>query len=92
MIFIFLLLADTTLFDVCCKYEIQPKMSKYLRKLHDFEIVVVCDDSSSMNSVIDHTQRTRWNELCSIVKIIVEIGVIYNPTGVDIHFLNRAPI
>jgi len=64
-------------------------MAEHLRKLRDFEIVIVCDDSGSMMTQVDGTQRTRWDELCSIVKLIIEIGVIFDSNGVDIYFLNR---
>ena len=64
-------------------------MAKYLPSLLDFEIVIVCDDSDSMKNPIRKTNRTRWDELCSIVKMIVDIGVIFDSNGVDLYFLNR---
>lgn len=91
-IFISDFLGNSRLCQVCCKYEIQPKMSKYLSRLSVFEIVIVCDDSSSMMSLVDGTQRTRWDELRSIVKIIVEIGVLFDSNGVDVYFLNRPAV
>jgi hypothetical protein len=71
------------------KYEIKKTMADRLLILQDFEIVIVCDDSGSMKTPVDGTQRTRWNELCSIVKIIIEIGVVLDSNGVDMYFLNR---
>lgn len=65
------------------------QMAERLRKLRDFEIVIVCDDSGSMRTPVDGTQRTRWDELCSIVKIVLRVGVIFDSNGVDIYFLNR---
>ena len=38
---------------------------------------------------VDGTQRTRWDELCSIVKIVIRVGAIFDSNGVDIFFLNR---
>ena len=64
-------------------------MAERLRKLRDYEIVIVCDDSGSMKTPVDNTPRTRWDELCSIVKMVIRIGVIFDSNGVDIHFLNR---
>jgi nitric oxide reductase activation protein len=64
-------------------------MANHLLKLRDFEIVIVCDDSGSMTMKVDNTEKTRWDELRSIVKVIIEIGVIFDSNGVDIHFLNR---
>ncbi|CAF1519867.1 unnamed protein product [Didymodactylos carnosus] len=42
-----------------------------------------------MMTPVDGTERTRWDELCSIVKIVLEIGTIFDSNGVDIFFLNR---
>jgi hypothetical protein len=64
-------------------------MGQYLLELNDYEIVIVCDDSGSMNTKVDNTDKTRWDELRLIVKILIEIGVIFDTNGVDIHFLNR---
>lgn len=80
---------DAALNEVCLELEIQKKMAERLRKLQDYEIVIVCDDSSSMMTKIDGTDRTRWDELCSIVKTVLKIGVIFDTNGVDIYFLNR---
>lgn len=67
-------------------------MVKRLQQLRNFEIILVCDDSGSMMTTVDGTQRTRWDELCAIVKIIVDIGVLFDRNGVDIYFLNREPL
>jgi hypothetical protein len=46
-----------------------------------------------MNSpVAGPTDVTRWNELCRILKIGIKIGLIFNPEGIDIYFLNRQPL
>jgi hypothetical protein len=42
-----------------------------------------------MLTKVDGTQRTRWDELCEIVKMVLKIGVIFDGNGVDIYFLNR---
>ena len=73
---------------VARKYEIKKSMAERLLILREFEIVIVCDDSGSMMTTVDGTQRTRWDELCSIVKIVLEIGVIFDTNGVDIYFIN----
>jgi len=79
---------DTSLRAVARKYEIPMATVERLRILRDFEIIIVCDDSGSMMTTVDGTQRTRWNELCSIVKIIIEIGIIFDSNGIDIYFIN----
>ena len=42
-----------------------------------------------MQTQVDGTNRTRWEELRDIVKIVLEIGTIFDSSGVDIFFLNR---
>ena len=71
------------------KYEIERNLANHLYLLKDYKIIIVCDDSGSMNTIIDETNRTRWDQLCYIVKIILEIGTIFDSNGVDIHFINR---
>ena len=71
------------------EYEINSVLSEYLPQLRDFEIVFVCDDSTSMKITVDGTANTRWNELCKIVKKLLPITLMFDDNGVDIHFLNR---
>jgi hypothetical protein len=89
LIFISNLIGNGELTKICRDLEIQSKMAKYLPKLKNFEIVIVCDDSGSMNAPLFGPHHTRWDELCSIVKLIVKIGIIFDSNGVDIYFLNR---
>ena len=68
-------------------------MARHLLVLRNFEIAIVCDDSGSMNTIIDQTNRkTRWDRLREIVKIILEVAVIFDEHGVDIFFLNRPAV
>ena len=83
------MIVDTDIRKIARDLEIRRGMAEHLRRLRDFEIVIVCDDSGSMGTLVDGTQRTRWDELCYIVKRIIAIGVIFDSNGVDIHFLNR---
>ncbi|UJR07418.1 hypothetical protein I4U23_011704 [Adineta vaga] len=83
---------DDDLRRIAEKYEIQETLSRHLCLLDDYEIVILCDDSGSMNTPVDDTNRTRWDELCEIVKIVLEIGVVFDSSGVDIYFLNRPPM
>jgi len=80
---------DNAIRQISYELDLQKVMAERLRKLRDFEIVIVCDDSGSMNTQVDDTERTRWDELCSIVKMVLKIGVIFDSNGVDIYFLNR---
>jgi hypothetical protein len=67
-------------------------LAQRLNILQQFEIVVLCDDSGSMNTPVAGTNGTRWDELRSIVQIVIEIGAVFDSNGVDVHFLNRAPM
>ncbi len=80
---------DTAIREISYELDLQKSMAERLRILRDFEIVIVCDDSGSMLTKVDGTQRTRWDELCEIVKMVLKIGVMFDSNGVDIHFLNR---
>ena len=73
------------------KYQINPKHAKKLNKLEDFKIVLILDDSSSINTFIDSIagkKLTRWQELSYFTKMIVETSAVFNPNGCDVHFLN----
>ena len=86
------LLVDVAIRTVARNLDIQKSMAEHLRELRNFEIVIVCDDSGSMATPVDDQRRTRWDELCRIVKMIIPIGVMFDRTGVDIYFLNRPAI
>ena len=66
------------------KYEIHPYFSEKLEILHDFEIVLVCDDSGSMNTPIkdNNGDATRWDELKTVVNIVISIATIYDNNGI----------
>ena len=80
---------DAAIQQLSYELDLQPAMAERLKKLQNFEIVIVCDDSGSMLTPVDGTQRTRWDELCQIVKTVLKISVIFDGNGVDIYFLNR---
>jgi hypothetical protein len=82
------------------RFEITIAEAHELAVLEDFEIVVIADDSGSMqmSSVPAHqrklgqTSKTRWDELQDTVGLIVELGACFDASGLDIFFLNRPPI
>ncbi|CAF1055164.1 unnamed protein product [Rotaria sp. Silwood1] len=80
------------LHELSLKYEIDTTLSERLHILKDYEIIILCDDSGSMKTTVDGTDRTRWGELHSIVKIVLKIGTVFDASFVDIYFLNRQPI
>ncbi|CAF1471686.1 unnamed protein product, partial [Rotaria sp. Silwood1] len=77
---------------IAARYDINDTLAQRLNILQQFEIVVLCDDSGSMNTPVDGTIRTRWDELLSIVQIVIEIATVFDSNGVDLHFLNRSSI
>jgi hypothetical protein len=56
--------------------------------LDNYEIVIVCDDSISMQKQTSAFD-TRWSELQKIITIIVDICRAIYKKGITIHFLNR---
>lgn len=81
--------AESRIQSAARKYEIRAADIDRLRKLKNFDVVILCDDSGSMNTPIDETTTTRWDHLREFVRLVVEIGTIFDSNGVDIHFLNR---
>jgi hypothetical protein len=72
------------------KYEINPLFIEKLQMLDDFKIVLLCDDSGSMNTPITGSSLTRWNELKNVIQIVFEISSIFDKDGIDMYFLNRS--
>jgi hypothetical protein len=88
---------ETKLNVIKQRYEISPYFGNKIDKLRGIQIVILCDDSGSMNQTgsfdkLFNRYLTRWEELKQRVKIILEIACILDSDGVDIYFLNRSPI
>ena len=83
---------------VCQKYEIGEFFARKLKQLEGWEIVLILDDSGSMNTPLKDQggasafarSITRWDELKNTVSIIVDIGAVMDKDGLDLYFLNRA--
>lgn len=84
--------------QIAGRYEINHNFATRLRQLEGYEIVFLCDDSGSMATAVGSpnnafgVRSTRWDELKQIVSITVDIGSVLDPDGLDIYFLNRAPL
>jgi hypothetical protein len=85
--------------ELAGRYEIRADFCSKLRQLEGFEIVIVCDDSGSMASLLDQTpgdpfgkKYTRWDELKHYVSIVTDIAGILDQNGLDIYFLNRPSV
>ena len=77
--------------NLLSKYDINPMLSEKMSILEEYEIVLLLDDSGSMNTPLnDHTSHaTRWDELKDVIKIIIDISTTYDDNGIDLYFLNR---
>ena len=89
--------------QLAMRYEIRPDWVAKLRQLEAFRLVMVLDDSGSMNTHCAPgpgapprgpyaPPTTRWTELCSSVSAVVELAAALNDEGVDCYFLNRPPV
>ncbi|AYV76840.1 MAG: hypothetical protein Barrevirus1_62 [Barrevirus sp.] len=80
------------------QHELTKKVADDLQRvLTTCEIVLLCDDSGSMNSQISEEgadpfnpkKTTRWLELKKLAAALIDIITATNPEGLDIYFLNR---
>jgi len=76
------------------KHEIGTFYSGKLKQVAGFEIVIIGDDSGSMNTVVTGGKlgMTRWEEFKEMVRILVDIAGLMDPNGLDLYFLNREPV
>lgn len=84
---------------IASSLEISPAFASALRQLEGFDIVVIADDSGSMNTPVkvpggDPYGRpvTRWDELRGYVTNVTSIAIAMDPDGIDLYFLNRPGI
>jgi hypothetical protein len=78
--------------QVIQQHEINQQFAARLHALGNCEIVVLCDDSGSMNAPLQGSNQTRWDELKSVVNVVTDICAVMDANGVDVYFLNREPI
>mmetsp|Transcript_61689 Transcript_61689/g.156103 ORF Transcript_61689/g.156103 Transcript_61689/m.156103 type:complete len:288 (-) Transcript_61689:199-1062(-) len=79
------------------RFEISIAEANDLVVLEDYDIVVIADDSGSMQNAAQPSHmrtsgapiKTRWDELKETISEIIEIASCFNPAGIDVHFLNR---
>lgn len=74
------------------RYEISQAAAARIRILENCEVVILVDDSGSMNMPLQGSSETRWDEMRRLVTIISELAVVMDSNGVDIYFLNRPPV
>jgi len=76
------------------QHELKPETAKQLYTvLTSCEIVLLCDDSGSMQSTIvepiSQKSTTRWMELKRLAAVVIEYVTAVVPEGLDLYFLNR---
>ncbi|KAJ3298187.1 hypothetical protein HDU79_000075 [Rhizoclosmatium sp. JEL0117] len=81
------------------RHEISHLMAKKLRRLEAYDIVVIADDSGSMNTPVTANLAsafapapTRWDELKATVSTVTDIAATLDSDGIDVFFLNREPV
>lgn len=77
---------------LCEHYQISPHFESVLWSLNEYHIIFVCDDSGSMNTTAGgngYIHKTRWDELKQVIGEVYDISLIFDPVGMDVHFLNR---
>jgi len=82
------------------RFEVSIAEAQELCVLEDYELVVIADDSGSMNCpAAPLSQRqlgerplSRWDELKETVSLMVDIGTCLDRSGIDVFFLNRGHV
>lgn len=82
------------------RFEVHIADAQDLVVLQDYELYVIADDSGSMQGAaepprmrqIGQPAKSRWDELKETVSAIIEVASCFDETGVDVFFLNRAPV
>ena len=84
---------DTRLETFIGEYKISDYFAQKIKLLKGFDIVLVLDDSGSMNGMIEdevgNVIDSRWTELRKRVEIIIDLSTHLDQDGIDIHFLNN---
>jgi len=76
--------------NMIAQFEIHNYKAQELWALSEFDLVFILDDSGSMNGRSGN--MTRWQELQQTVSQIIQIGRCFDDDGMDVYFLNRAPV
>jgi hypothetical protein len=78
------------------KYNIHHLFSEHMSVLKNYKLVLCVDDSSSMNNAIIESNNgcvlSRYEEIKTIIDMLINITKIYDNDGLDVHFLNKNPV
>ncbi len=77
--------------QVCQHYEIKGVFADYLRTLVRYKVVIIADDSGSMNSPTIYG-GTRWGELCHFIQTVFSLTEMIENSPLDVYFLNRPSV
>ena len=86
---------------MCLLSQVRPDYIAKLRSLESKKVVVLVDDSGSMNNPMFPAavkkdpyarQVTRWMEMQRYLAVILDFATALSPQGCDVHFLNRPPM
>lgn len=77
--------------EICRHYEINTLFATYLRELIKYKLVIIADDSGSMNTLTNYGEP-RWSELCRFVTTVFSVTETIENSPLDVYFLNRPSI
>lgn len=78
--------------NVLDRFEISIAEAVDLHMLAAYEILIIADDSGSMQTRDPGAMQNRWDELKDTLSLMVEVGGCFDATGIDLYFLNRPTV
>jgi hypothetical protein len=73
------------------RWDVAPQFQRFLKELYNYKIVLICDDSGSMNMQTNYGER-RWDELYRFVETAFGVTEFIRQGYLDVHFLNRGSL
>jgi hypothetical protein len=80
-------------------HNINEKFVRPLRKVSEFDVVFLCDDSGSMQASVENPDAgpydpevTRWDELKCTACVVADIAGALDKDGMDFYFMNRGTL
>jgi hypothetical protein len=82
---------------ICTQLDLSEKSRTALRQLEGCDIVLVPDDSGSMQTPLGHQSvqgksYTRWDEQSKIIRHVIDLGSCLCRDGISLYFLNKGVI
>lgn len=81
--------ADKKLLDFCRHHKLNAEITQDLKSLKEWDIVFVCDDSGSMNTIDKGNHHSRWHELKEVMSFLIKLATCVDSDGPDLYFLNQ---